>query len=295
MTKRETLVSALLVFCVVLIALWEIAASRHNLHPFSLNAASFEGFEPTSSSWSLRSLPTSPDSMEPNILMYELRSRSAITPPLPPAVPVIVRLVHGYNMPDCMRIKGYKVELLEDRRYSASQRDIRRSEKPLPAQNDVGQPTGPGIQIWRLTSSVGDVSIWVTGMLSAGDFSETETDIRSMAFPRVGIPDDPRWLPKGVTLASLRHPVRNLKLLFRSKWNSSRCDLATFLKLKQPAWASEELLTIVAASQHTGIELSQEQERALTGQTVNAYLFILSELQKWGSKSEAPRPKGGAS
>jgi hypothetical protein len=282
MTRRETLVSALLVFCVVLIALWEIAASRRSLQPFSLNAASLEGFEPSSSSWSLRSLPTSPDPLEPNIFMYELRSRSNAPTPLQSTVPVLVRLVHGYNMPDCMRIKGYQVKLLEDRRHFALQKDIQRPGKLLPEQM-----AGPGVQIWRLTSSVGDVSIWVTGMLSAGDFSETDTDIRSMAFPRVGIPDDPRWLPKGITLASLRHPVRNFNLVLRSKWNSSRCDLATFLKLKQPAWASEELLTIIAVSQHTGTGLSQDQEHILTGQTVDAYSFILTELQEWGRRNRS--------
>ena len=100
-----------------------------------------------------------------------------------------------------------------------------------------------------------------------------------MAFPRVGIPDDPGWAPRGMTLKGLRHPVRNTRLFLRSKWNSSRADLLTFLGLKQPAWASDDLLTLVAGSRGTSV--GQEEELSVAVRVLSVHLHMHSELKAW--------------
>jgi hypothetical protein len=111
----------------------------------------------------------------------------------------------------------------------------------------------PAVQVWAVTSQAGDRTIWVTSMLRATDFTLTDVDVRDMAFPRVGTPDAQGWESRGLTLSSLRQPVRNLRIFLRAKWNASRCDVLTFLRLRQPAWASDELLTLVSASRGSHI------------------------------------------
>jgi hypothetical protein len=391
--RREVCVALLLLLCVGIICAWEIISARTEFSPgtFELTASDFAGFKPSSESWTVRSMPLTPDPLEPNIAVYEVRSQKSEaggqksgekqeniqhstlntqpsfakategrrssedsgtfhlepsslhssaehrTPntehsdtPIPrySDTPILVRLVHGYNMPDCMRIKGYKVELLEDRRQRSEVRD-QRSEGGGQRTDDRRRMTGNShvpvldqhsgssilqysnipasrilnpassntptlqysnipifqhIQVWRVTSSIGDVTIWITGMLNAGDFSETDIDIRSMAFPRVGIPDNPDWLPRGMTVSGMKHPLTNFHLFLRSKWNTARSDLATFLRLKQPAWASGELLTLVAASPM--ITLSDGEDRGRVEQLalvrdLAAYNFMLAEFQKW--------------
>ena len=72
-------------------------------------------------------------------------------------------------------------------------------------------------------------------------------DVRAMRFPRVGVPDDPDWVPVGFTLDSLRHPIAGLRRMIHAKWNASRCDLLTFLGLRAPVWVETEWLTLVVA------------------------------------------------
>jgi hypothetical protein len=132
-------------------------------------------------------------------------------------------------------------------------------------------------------------------MLNASDFGETDVDIRSMAFPRVGIPDSPDWLPRGVTALGMKHPLTNLRLFFRSKWNGARSDLATFLRLKQPAWASGELLTLVASSPPiVAGENRGEMEHLAIVQDIAAYNFMLTEFQNWRSNSKKGLPANHA-
>jgi hypothetical protein len=284
--RRKWIVPVLLVACAAIVAFWEIMAarSRNPFRPFGLTAEDFREFKPSSSAWSLYPRPLPPDSSEPNILAYEVRrmlptkqgQNDPLLPARAPAAPVLVRLVHGYNMCDCMRIKGYKVEPIEQKGFGQesggrSQRSEQTTDRPFR-------------QVWRLTSSSGEVSVWVTGMIRAGDFSETDVDVRSMAFPRIGIPDDPRWIPRGLTWKSLRHPIGSFRVFLRAKWNSSRCDVATFLGLKQPAWADDELLTLVAAWR--GASVAREQEPSATEHVLAAYDFFCGELEKWRRESE---------
>jgi len=218
--SRTWAVPLLLLASAGIALIWEVSArySARPFAPFTLTPASFAGFEPEVDGWELKAVPVSaygPE--EPNILAFEAArgERRAL-----------VRLVHGYNMPMCLKIKEYDVALSKDR-------------VPLPA---------PGVpcQVWRVTSSVGDTSVWISSLLRAGDFAPTADDVRSLPFPRVGTPDDPRWKPEGLTWKSLRHPLAELRVQLRARWNSSRTDVLTFLRLRQPAWASEELLTLVS-------------------------------------------------
>jgi len=267
--RSERALALALIACVGLVAFWEFMAnrSRRPLQPFQLTAEDFAGFAPRSEVWNIRAAPVSKSPIEPTILIYEMMRKTiepvmALTRP----VPISVRLVHGYNMPDCMRIRRYEVELVQDTRTPAGVVPNRRQ-----------------LQVWRMKSPSQDVSLSVTTMLLAGDLSETSVDTRSMPFPRIGIPDDPNWVPRGFTLDMLKHPVRNFLLLMRSRWNSARCDLATFLRLRQPAWACEDLLTLVAMSH--GPSVAPEEEAAVIEELIAAQTVILRELQSWRKKS----------
>jgi hypothetical protein len=182
-----------------------------------------------------------------------------------------VRLAHGYNMPDCMRIKHYQVELIQDSR----------KDQPLAG--------GHRVQVWRLISQSGERAVWVTSMLDAGDMSETEVDVRSMAYPKVGVPDDPGWVPRGVDREFLKHPVRDFRRLLRTKWNNANCDWAVFFKLRQRAFASDEMLTLVAATE--GGTVKPGAESNAVSEVLAAHGVFREELGRW--KATAGPGSGG--
>jgi hypothetical protein len=134
-------------------------------------------------------------------------------------------------------------------------------------------------QVWRLTSGAGDVSVWATGIIRAGDFAGTDMDVRDMPFPRIGTPDDPNWAPHGLTWKSLGHPVDNFRKFLNLKWNNSRRDVLVFLGLKQPPWASDEMLTVVAA--WAGVSLKPEDEAKATDTVLGAFAMMLDALRHW--------------
>ena len=125
---------------------------------------------------------------------------------------------------------------------------------------------------------MGDVSIWVTIMLRAGDMSATDTDIRSLQFPRVGIPDEPDWVPRGLSWRSLRHPLGN----------GSRHDVLTFLHLRQPVWASDELLSFVVRTVDPPVPPADEA--SAVQELVAVQQRLLRDLQAWWGAS---RPETG--
>lgn len=284
--RTDRLIPLVLVACILLVIFWEVMAnrSRRPLQPFALTAESFASFSPAAGGWTIRRVPVPDTLTEPNILGFSVKGSGISDSPAPRegALPFVqIRLVHGYNMCDCMRIKGYKVELLGERNATGKTEKGKKEDR------------GGRVQVWRLTSGAADVSIWVTSLLRAGDMSVTDEDVRSMPFPRVGIPDEPGWFPRGVTLKSLRHPVDNLNLFLRAKWNASRCNVATFLRLRTPAWASDEILTLVSSSAElsviseqkksspvTGIAISGE-EKAVAEQVISVHLLMASCLQTW--------------
>jgi hypothetical protein len=261
-SRREWWVAVLLVLCVALVAFWEIRSHLAS-RPFDslrLGAADFAGFHPGTPSWVLRLVHVKATPTEPTVIAYEARHRPEGT--AAPGAPVLVRLVHGYNMVDCMRIKQYQVDLLADRRRPAD-------ESSLP------------VQVWRLTSPDGKRMVWVTSMLRTSDFAATDTDTRDMAFPRVGTPDDPAWAPTGLKWSSFRHPVRNFRLYLRGKWNASRSDLLTFLRLRQPAWASDVLLTMVS-EYHGPVPVTEATEAEVTAYVLDAHNTMYRQLRAHG-------------
>ncbi len=262
--SKERIVPVVLVFCVLLVAFWEIMSSRSRspFRPFLITADDFKGFAPASSSFFIKPLKVPDDPIEPNILVYSIRPHNEKNRE---AGSVMTRLVHGYNMRDCMRIKGYQVDLIGTLTGGGVEAGVNSGKKGWR-------------QVWRLKSDAGDVAIWVTSILRAGDFLATDIDVRSMAFPRVGVPDDPGWLPQGFTWKSFRHPLINFQKLLRTKWSNSRCDPAVFLRLKQPAWASDELLTLVTASETLR---AGEKEEDAEKTVVSVHDFMLCELQRW--------------
>ncbi len=210
---------------------------------------------------------------------------------------MLVRLVHGYNMVDCMRIKHYDVKLLADTRDGLQDGDLslwrrdalvelgQRPNSQLPTPNAQRlTPNAPSafplpVQIWKLESSNSDRSVWITTMLKAADFAVTSVDTRDMAFPKVGTPDDPSWAPSGLKWSSLRHPIRNARLALRARWNASRADIWTFLRLRQPAWASDEMLTMV--TEYRGPSIEEGNEEAVARHVLQAHAFMLNQFQHY--------------
>jgi len=212
--------------CVLLVSFWQIMAwhARRGLEPFRIRAQTLADFEPHIKGFELTEVLVKEDPLEPNIISYRVHPRrKAGTRPSPLSHTVLIRLAHGYNVVDCMRIKHFTVDALPDLNETFPQ------------------------QVWRLTSSIDDQSIWMTTMHGSADFTPMDMDTREMPFPKIGTPDDPSWNPSGLKLASLRRPIYNLKRTLRAKWNNARCDLLTFLKLRRPVYASDEILTLISA------------------------------------------------
>lgn len=282
--RTERAVAAVLIACVAVVAFWEIMVSRSaRAHaPFALTAADFATFEPPTPAWTVRRLELPPDPLEPNIVAFLLTPRTAPATPASRAESraVLVRLVHGYNMVDCMRIKGETVTLLADARIDLI-------PPPTVPPPPFALPRLPAnLQLWWLTSPTAAVSIWATSMLEAGSLTAINLDTRSMPFPRIGTPDHPGWFPRGLSWSSLRHPIRNGRLFLRAKWNASRADLLTFLGLRQPAYASDEVLTLVAVSLAPTVRPGRETEVA--ADVVAAHAAVADALRDWRRTAHPP-------
>jgi hypothetical protein len=117
-------------------------------------------------------------------------------------------------------------------------------------------------------------------MLSAGQLTPTGLDTRDVPFPRIGTPDDPRWVPTGLSWRSFRHPVSNLVVTVRHLWNNARCDLLTFLRVRQPAWASDEVLTLVTASS----PVSRADEGLARGEVLALHRAFYVDLRAWAGR-----------
>ncbi len=323
LSRKELIISIALVSCIVFIAVWEVAA-KLAATPFDelkLKPEDFSGFIPNIKQWDARLVHMKSSPTEPTVIGYKLSPRKVSGSQWAAEIGerseaggrgdesnqssiasmLFSRIVHGYNMVDCMRIKQYEVELLLDTRSQGSgggdpsvalraMEGRQRSEvrglmsdcsDRRPATSD--QHTRTPIQVWKITSSIGESSIWVTTMLRSADFAVTAVDTRDMAFPRVGSPDDPSWAPSGLKWSSFRHPIRNARAAILSRWNSSRCDLLTFLRLRQPAWASDEMLTMV--TEYHGPPILPKQEKAVMQYIIQAHYVMLNEFQKfWQTK-----------
>jgi len=293
---REAAVFAVLLLAVGIVGFWEIMAnrSRRPFQSFEVTPEDFAGFEPRSPGWRFTPTPVTHSAMEPNILAFRVNRQELVVrghAPGPASGPalrshVFVRLVHGYNMPDCMRLKGYTVACVADTHGTTGL--TARARELLPGGRDADPASAPRIQFWRLTTSVGDESAWVTSMIRSGAFEGTTIDVCAMPFPRVGTVMDPDWAPEGLTLSSFKHPVRNLRRFLLGKWNNSRCDLLTFLALRPAAYASDEVLTVVSMTeplQAGGVDLAPYFRHA-----VGAHRAFEEQLRQWHKSRETGRP-----
>ncbi len=293
---RSYLLPALLVASALLLAFWLVMAdrSKRSFGGYDLTAREVVGFQSTIPGWTVRKVPMDlENSTDPNILGMEL-SRKESLPGQGPRF--FVRLVHGYNMPMCMKIKYYTVEKLLDhgvrpvsdpKLQSAFRVGGQRAEGggqtiDLRLLNTSLTTTLP-VQLWRLTSSAGTVSLWATTMIRSGDFAVTPEDISSMAFPRVETPEDPNWVPRGLALEDLKHPAASFQRWWHGRWDGARWDVLTFLRLRPPTHGSEELLSYVTRS--VAPDVKPENETEVIRDLLNTHVAILKELQKW-RKSE---------
>ena len=255
--QRNTITAVIIIVCLCVVVFWEIIAalSRRPFDRFQITTDDFREFMPRSQEWEAKKFPVGSDPAEPNILAFILTRKddrfSAKT-----------RLVHGYNMRDCMRLKGYSVELISGIA----------SDKPAEFRDD---------QLWRLVSKRGDVSIWLTSLLRADNFQKIKRDIRTLPFPRINTPEDSMWELKGITRESLRHPASSFKKYLRKKWNNSRCDIWVFLGLKQAPWASREILTLV-----TYTDIDENDEKSVLKKTAEAHEFMYSQLLAYWGKAD---------
>lgn len=227
-----------------LVLFWQLMALRgaSSREGFHVSARDFADFDPSYPGFQTTPLPVSSSPTEPNIVAYRLTSQADRNRH------AFIRLAHGYNVRDCMRYKRYTVDLLED----------------LTLRGHGGEATR--VQIWRMTDPGGEQALWISSMLRAADFTPLDIDTRAMPFPSIGVPVDPGWSPRGITRESLRRPIYNLRMFMRLKWNNARRDLATFLRLRRPAWASDEVLTFVsgtAPSPEGGIDPIERRDEIL--------------------------------
>lgn len=260
--KRERMVPVVLMAAMVVVGAWEVMA-HWSAKPRSYSqehARRLEGFFPASRAWSARPRDDieADHPMLGNIFTYELRPADGS------GVPLIARLVLGYNMRDCMRYRGYRVDLVSD---TATNSEV----------SAQGGTTGASrIQLWRLTSPLNETEIWATMMLKSADYAGTDLDTRDMAFPRIADGLDPNWVPRGFSIAGLRHPVSEIRNFMINKWNASRCDLLAFLKLKPVAWVEEDLMTLVV---HTrGRSVGRGEEGEAVREVLAALEFMHSSL-----------------
>ena len=215
-SRRGSWLPVCLIACVCIVGFWEYMSHRNRTSsgPYQITAKKVAGFDFTSDRWKVTDITIGRDDPEvPTLVSYAVESREW------PAA--IIRLTLGYNMPECMEIKHYDISMIADHR-----------------QQD-------GCQYWQLLSDSGITSAWTTVMLRAEDFALTGTSTSDMAFPRVISGENANWVPRGLTLASLRHPFRNFRAFMVNRWNASRSDLWTFLKLRRGAMPSDEELTVV--------------------------------------------------
>ena len=101
-----------------------------------------------------------------------------------------------------------------------------------------------------------------------------------MPFPQVGVPDDPRWAPEGLTMRSLRHPVSGLRGFLSEKWNSAQCDWLAFLCIRTPASLSDEQLTLITnAPLPSGYDAGRDS--AIRACLLDLHSGIIAELARW--------------
>lgn len=235
---------------VAVVVIWQIFGIICNMKykNFAITEKDFAGFKPRLENWRIEKVSIGSSSTDPNIIGFKYYNSN---------MTVFVRLVHGYNMCECMKLKGYKVSLIADTRTNITER------------------SGGMMQIWRLISPANDNAIWITGVLGGRNMVQTDKDIRSFIFPRggnvAGLPDS-----TGISLESVRHPVSNTTQHVKYKWTDSRGDVLIFLGLKKLPWASDDYLSLVV--QWEGSDVKPEQEPAVIAMLESIYRNMAESL-----------------
>jgi hypothetical protein len=282
---RLYFVPTLLVSFVLLLAFWIVMAkrSRQPLKAYDLTAREIVGLQPTFPGWNIRLLPVNQGiASGANILAMDF---ARDTPEAGVVQRFMIRLVHGYNMPMCMKKKYYTVEKIQDSGiHPVSDPKLQSAFRPAPRElnNLTTQQLSAlelPVQLWRLTSSAGTVSIWATTVIRSGDFAPTTEDICSMAFPRIDTLDDPNWVPRGLTRDDLKHPIRSYQRWRRLWWDDSRWDLLTFLRFRPPVFGSAELLSYVTLS--VAPDVTSGNEATIVRELLVAHSAMLDEMRRW--------------
>ena len=304
-TLKQYFMPAFMVFCTLLLALW-LVLSRANQSPralFDLTPVDLATFRPALEGWTVNAQPIIRDDLiDANLAAYSVvrdaYSQATSNEQPRTASRFVVRLVHGYNMPMCMKLKYYTVEKIQDNRIHAVSDPKLQSAFRMVQNGQLNPSTGLRasnlaiqqlstlelpMQLWRLTSSAGTVSIWVTTMIRSGDFSPTSEDICSMAFPRVDIPDDPNWVPRGMGKDELKHPVVAFRRWYHSRWNGARWNVWTFLRLSPPVGASNELLSYVTRVEDLPSDGPKDSDMK---NLLEIHAAVLTKLQVWRSNKE---------
>ena len=101
---KRHLSTILILGCALLVAGWQLLAlyARRGQEPLQIQAEDFASLALDVPGWQSTKLPVPKDPLAPTIVAYRL-TRSA------DATRLLLRLVHGYNMVDCMRIKHSQV------------------------------------------------------------------------------------------------------------------------------------------------------------------------------------------
>ena len=425
---RQYAVPVLLVSCALVVAAWMLLARASWVPwmPIGITSADFVGFQPVFQGWKVEKLPVDTKRViDENIVAFAVTSdgrdstgdrkgfeRETVRSVKEAGVfkreaetsgdhRFIIRLLHGYNMPMCMKIKYYTVEKILDYKVKATMdpklrsafkeakweeeitvttkdaKDTKRKwlgrdsnmdiqdrqdgkgeeqrakgkesnmdghdkqdgseettdHRPQTTDRNVdvttkhappsaGQAKGPKeeedgvrtlgglsdlrgktdslvpsaypipVQLWRLTSSAGTVSYWATTMIRSGDFEPTDTDICTMTYPRVEFPDAHNWEPSGLRWEDWHNPRDAFHRWFRYRWDDARWDVPTFLRWRQPARGSEELLSFVSLVKIAGCEESSEVVRTL----LDVHAAMLKQFQGWRGdgrdREEAMTAKG---
>lgn len=253
--KKVDWYGILVAICLVVAAVWYFLASRDVIFtPFKLSQKDFNDFDPVIFNEKPERINLPVSAVEPNIVGYLYKGGSLNFQPF------IVRLIHGYNMPECMRLKGYTVENIGKKCLNS----------------------GLKLEYWKLTSTIADTYLWVTAQLKSSDFSPSDSSTRDMIFPRMSLWDNPSWEPQGFVLSDLKHPFTALKRLVNRKWSNARCNLLVFLKLKKHPWASEEELTLVGATVDPVRVEKIDEYKAIMEIILNSFY---TSLIKWKAES----------
>ncbi len=256
--KRERIISSIFIVVLLLVAVWMIAANRaqSSFGGYDITPEKFAKFSPSLTGWDARNIPAKFTKYSPNLVAYEMCPRLSQESKVGGGR-IVSRLANGYNMVDCMTVKGYKVDLLSN------------------MLNGDGKTGKVYVQTWLLTRD-GIKSVLATSLLRSSDLTTTSADVRSMVYPYAGKPGDQNL---GMHGFSWRHPFVFARNAVRSRWVNSQRDVLAFLRLKKRRWADDKVLTMVTEFSHqpTPVPSTETMEKMI----LNVHYAMATEFHKF--------------